>query len=102
VLVIAVESAAEARSHAGTEVSVVGTARDAKLAAAIVTASGLVVYCLGLDRWPAEIAGKPVVARGTLEHTDRFVAVTGPGGEVGQGTSGPVWALRDCRYETVR
>lgn len=85
--------------RAGADVTVAGTARDAKLGAVIVTEDDEVVYFLGLDRWPADVAGMRIVAHGTLEQTDRFTATTGPSGEVGQGTSGPVWVLYDGRYD---
>lgn len=82
-----------ATAHAGAIVDVKGTARDAKLGAAIV-ATSLVVYCLGHERWPNDVFGKPVTAHGTLEQTSEF-ATTDP---TSAGTTGPVWVLRDCTY----
>ena len=90
--------AAGARANVGKPVAVRGIARDAKIAAAVV-AENLIVYCLGHASWPAELSGKSVLAHGRLEETDEFAAVHGPGGEVSAGTDGPVWVLRDCRYE---
>ena len=90
--------AAGARANVGKPVAVRGIARDAKIAAAVV-AENLIVYCLVHARWPAELSGKSVLAHGRLEETDEFAAVRGPGGEISAGTDGPVWVLRDCRYE---
>lgn len=87
---------ATAEAHAGAHVEVRGTARDAKISAVIVGGGGLVVYCLGVERWPAATSGQPIVAHGTLERSSAFEAEHGPNGEVDQGTSGPVWVLRDC------
>ena len=88
-----------ARAHRGKPVAVKGTARDAKIAAAVM-ADDLVVYCLGLQYWPSGMSGKPVVARGTLEQTEEFTAKVGPRGEISAGTDGPVWVLRGCRYDS--
>jgi len=90
----AIRDADAAKAHAGTRVAVQGDARDAKLAAAIVN-PGFVVYCLGLESWPKEVANQAVTAHGKLEQTDEFAAKN-PGDE---GTSGPVWVLRDCQYD---
>ena len=87
---------ATAEAHAGAYVEIRGSARDAKISAVIVGGGGFVVYCVGVDRWPAANLGQPIVARGTLERSSDFEAHHGPNGEVNQGTSGPVWVLRDC------
>ena len=97
-LPVVVIDAAGATAHVGKLVAVKGIARDARISAAIV-ADGLVVYCLGLAKWPGEVSGKSVLAHGRLEHTAEFVARRGPGGEISPGTDGPVWVLRECRYE---
>ena len=91
---VVVTDAASAEANAGKQVDVHGTARNAKLAAAIV-ASGLVVYCLGQDSWPPDLDRNAVVAHGKLEQTDEFAS----DGD-SAGTSGAVWVLRDCRFET--
>lgn len=83
-----------ATAHAGQLVDVIGTARDAKLGAAVV-ASSLVVYCLGHERWPNDVFGKPVTAHGTLEQTTEFAAPDA----TSAGTAGAVWVLRDCTYQ---
>jgi hypothetical protein len=85
-----------AAAHTGKAVVVQGTAKNAKLAAAIVS-SGLVVYCLGVDGWPTDLANQPVHARGKLEQTTELAT---PDGGERAGTAGAVWVLRDCRYET--
>lgn len=95
---ITVVDGAGAKVHVGTLVAVKGIARDAKISA-VVVADNLVVYCLGLAKWPGEVSGKSVLAHGRLEQTAEFAAKRGPGGEINPGTDGPVWVLRDCRYE---
>jgi hypothetical protein len=72
-----------------------GTARDAKLGAAVVRADRSVVYCIGIERWPAELEGHDVVVTGRLEQTDEFTAGSGEAG-----TNGPVWVLRDCKFSS--
>ncbi len=91
---IVVTDAAGAQANAGKRVRVRGTARDAKLGAAIVTGD-LVVYCTGVDPWPAEVAGTPVTAYGVLAQTTRF-ATPDP---TSAGTAGAVWELRECTWE---
>jgi len=88
---------ATATANAGKQVEVHGTARDAKIGAAVLTEDRLVVYCLGTDRWPPEIEGNPVIAKGLLEQTDEFAA-DGAAGEASAGTTGAVWVLRGCEY----
>ncbi len=88
---------ASATANAGRTVEVHGTARTAKLAPAVLTDSGLVVYCLGLERWPAEVDREAVIAKGTLEQTSEFEA-HGAAGEASAGTGGAVWVLRECTY----
>ena len=95
--VVVIDSAG-ALANLGKQVTVEGIARNAKIAAAVVAAD-LVVYCLGHASWPGGLSGKPVIAHGTLERTDEFAAKRGPGGEISAGTDGPVWVLRNCRYE---
>jgi hypothetical protein len=87
-----VTDVASAQAAIGTKATVSGTARTAKLAAVVVLADGTPVYCLELERWPAEQEGAPVTADGTLETTDDFVASPGAAG-----TNGPVWVLRNCK-----
>ncbi len=91
-----VSDVATASANLGKRVEVHGTARNAKIAAA-VTAGDLVVYCLGIDGWPTKVANTAVVARGTLEHTDEFAAGDSDG-EITAGTSGAVYVLRACEY----
>jgi hypothetical protein len=69
-----------------------GTARTAKLAAAVVLPDGTPVYCLGVT-WPPELEGTAVTAQGMLEATAEFAA--GPGEA---GTDGAVWVLRGCTF----
>ncbi len=93
-----IDDEAGAMANAGKRVGVTGIARDAKLAAVIETDHRLVVYCLGVEAWPGDIAGRPVTAFGRLEHSHAFEAPPEAPDEASQGTSGPVWVLHDCRY----
>jgi hypothetical protein len=85
---------AGAEAAEGKAAEVHGTARDAKLGAAVV-ASGLVVYCLGVESWPSEVHGSAVRASGRLEQTEELAAPD----PTSAGTAGAVWVLRDCRYD---
>ena len=98
---VVVLDSAGAKAYVGKLVSVKGVARDARISAAVVT-ENFIVYCLGLARWPGGISGTPVLVHGRLEYTDEFAAKRGPGGEISAGTDGPVWVLRDCRYDAAR
>lgn len=98
--VIAVVDGASAHAAIGRQVEVRGTAAATKLAPSVM-AGDLIVYCLGLDAWPAAVAGKQVVARGRLDRTDEYEARRGAGGEHSAGTDGPVYVLRACRYEAL-
>jgi hypothetical protein len=88
-----------ALKYTGKLVEVRGKAEDAKLAAGI-SIDKLFVYCLGTDRWPANLANKPIAARGTLEQTDEFSPPENedPNLPKAAGTSGLVWVLRKCEY----
>lgn len=81
-------------ASAGKLVEVRGTADNAKLGAE-VTVGRTPVYCTGLDRWPADVAGTTVTARGTLEQTDEFSEESDPA-LPSAGTRGAVWVLRSC------
>ncbi|MBM4393336.1 MAG: hypothetical protein FJ090_19620 [Deltaproteobacteria bacterium] len=91
---VTITDTASATANAGKTVTVAGTARNAKLAAAVV-GNGLVVYCLGTDSWPTPLTNKPIAARGVIEQTTEFAA-----GPDEAGTTGAVWVLRGCQYET--
>jgi hypothetical protein len=95
---IMVVDGAGAKANMGKRVAVQGIARDAKISAAVVS-DNLVVYCLGLAKWPGQAPGRLVLAHGRLEQTAEFAARRGPEGEISPGSDGPVWVLRDCRYE---
>jgi len=82
----------------GKRVRVVGTAQNAKLGA-VVEGERLVVYCEGLDSWPAAQVGKPVTVTGVLTRTDDFKATVGPHGEISQGSAGGDWVLEHPKVE---
>jgi hypothetical protein len=96
---VTIHDADGAKAQAGKEIAVAGTARDAKLAAAIVAEGDFIVYCLGVDSWPSSVSGKPIVARGKLEQTDELEGKLSADGAVSAGTYGPVWVLRGCQYD---
>jgi hypothetical protein len=93
-----ISDGAELKAKIGSHVAVKGTARDAKISAAVLVGDGP-VYCLGVASWPADVSGKVITAHGTLEHTDELAAKTGPNGEISQGTTDAVYVLRDCEYD---
>lgn len=78
-------------------VSFTGIARDAKLGA-VIEAGDRVVYCSGLQAWPAELSGREVTAHGRLERVESEPLMN-ERGEVSAGVEGPIWVLRDCRYD---
>ncbi len=84
----------------GQEVRVVGTARDAKLAAAVVVDSSP-IYCLGQERWPEGVAGQEVELRGVLVRSDRYAAKVDADGAISQGTEGPVTAVEGCAFHLL-
>lgn len=95
---VVVSDMASAKGHAGEVVEVKGTAGNAMLGLAIAVDGGP-IYCMAAgspSEWPAELVGKPVIARGTLEQTDEFTAKQ----PTEQGTNGQVFVLRDCDYRT--
>lgn len=94
---IVVADVAAAQAAAGKQVEVHGTAGDAKLSA-VVTLGTTPVYCLGLDRWPADRLDRPVVARGLLESTTEFAEESDPN-LPSAGTAGAVWVLRSCTFD---
>jgi hypothetical protein len=93
-----VADGAAATANAGAQVEVHGTSEDAKLAPAIVTSDGVVIYCLDGADW-GDKRNTAVVARGKLEQTEEFAPATGPNGEISAGIVGPVWVLRGCKVD---
>jgi hypothetical protein len=93
--VVGIGTVDQAEAARGQQVSVEGLARNAKLGAVVVS-DALLVYCLDAEggAWPDEWNGKKVVATGTLEFTEEFVAPTDEHGAVSAGTDGGVYVLR--------
>jgi hypothetical protein len=93
----AVDDAAGVTASLGTRVQVRGIAQDDKLSA-VVEAKGVTVYCLDLERWPADRIGKLAVIEGTVERTEEFAArpARPPDGLESQGTSGAIFVIRRC------
>jgi hypothetical protein len=73
-----------------------GTALRAKIAPAVRSESGMLIYCLGQSDWSSEQSGKSVTVTGTLERTDDFKAKTDPNSAVSAGTSGGDLVIRGC------
>ncbi|MFT3694857.1 MAG: hypothetical protein QM831_17035 [Kofleriaceae bacterium] len=94
-----VNTADEAKANLGKRVGVAGKAGNAKLGAVVVTEAHLIVYCEGVPEWPKDVADKQVMAHGTLNQDASHEAKQDPSGEVSQGTSGPVWSLKNCEYK---
>jgi len=89
-----VDDVAGVTASIGTPVRVRGTAQNDKLSA-VLEARGVTVYCLDLERWPAERVGKAAMIEGTIECTDQFAAHSSDG-LARQGTSGSIFAIRRC------
>ncbi len=90
-----VTDAATAAAAKGLLAAATGKAGNAKLGAVVMLTDRLPVYCTPLERWPSDVNGKQVTAHGKLEQTDEFAAEGN-----GAGTSGAVWVLRDCKYDS--
>lgn len=90
--------------HVGTPITVEGLACDAKAGAAIT--GKVPIYIEGLEEWPVGLINRRVRASGILvERTD----VPPPmklnldnETVVGSGAPGPLYTLRDARYEVIR
>jgi hypothetical protein len=95
---ITIASLTDAKAAVGKPVRVEGSAENAKLSA-VVSAPDLLVYCLDLSSWPADLAGKRVIATGTLEYTEKFASTVSPDGLHSAGTDGGVYAIRGCKAE---
>ncbi len=81
-----------------------GTAYDAKGGAVIEAADGRVVYVQGLDCWPEELSGSPVIARGRLvEESYLPEATVASDGAISQGvTAGSLqWVLKAASWEAA-
>jgi hypothetical protein len=89
-----VDDIASVTASLGTPVRVRGTAQNDKLSA-VIEGRGVTVYCLDLERWPADRIGKPAIIEGTIERTDQFTAHPSDG-LASQGTSGAIFAIRRC------
>ncbi len=98
---VVVRGPGDVKGALGQRVRVEGTARDAKLGAAVIGADGLVVFCLDVARWPAEVEGRRVVAEGTLEETSEPQAAVGPGGERSAGIEGSAYVLRRTTWQAL-
>ena len=73
----------------GKRVTIEGTARDAKGGAVLLTTDGEPVYIGGLDSWPEELFGKPVVVSGRLVRRQYLPEATvDESGAWSQGTTG--------------
>ena len=94
-----IQNVEQARAALGQRVRVVGQTQRTKLAPSVSTGA-LHVYCLGLSGWPDEATGQRVAVTGRIEESDDFEATGSVAdGTISQGTSGPVWVLRDCQFE---
>jgi hypothetical protein len=98
--VVEVSDESSARAALGKSVRVRGTARNAKLSAAVL-AGGVPIYCLDRESWSDELDGQELAVEGILEWTEEFAAKTGPDGAVSTGTSGGVFAIRHSDVKAV-
>ncbi len=85
----------------GHRVRLVGDARDAK-GGAVLLVEGEPVYVLGLEAWPAALAGKRVAAGGTLARAQHLPEATRTAkGEVSQGAQGTQLVLEQATWRLV-
>lgn len=79
-------------NEVGKNVTVRGTAQNAKLGA-IVLIDDLPVYVDGLEEWKATLIGKPIEVTGTLAKSGGPSIQTNEFGGVSAGTGGPIYTL---------
>ncbi len=83
----------------GKKVTLLGTARDAKGGAVLVTAQGEPIYIKNLDFWPQEIEGKQVSATGVLKD-EKFIPdpIIDKNGGISTGATGTQYVLEKAKY----
>ena len=89
---VAIHSMKNIDNEVGHNITVRGTARNAKLGA-IVLIDELPIHVAGLERWKAALIGKPIEVTGTLAKTDGHLSQTNEFGLVSAGTDGPIYTL---------
>src|SRR5262249_652926 len=94
--------AAASAVHSVARVSFTGTAADTKLGAALVTASGDVIYIDGLEAWPEDVAGRSVTATGVLvKRKPTHDQLVDSAGGVSQGTEGVQLVLQGAHWNAA-
>lgn len=89
-------------AQVGRYVTLVGTARDAKGGAVLLTADAGPIYIDDLASWPEEARGKRVKVNGYLQHRQHLPeARVDKDGSVSQGVSGKQYVLDDASWETM-
>lgn len=96
------DSSEEAAVAPGKRVKILGEAKNAKLAAAVISADGMVVYCIEISEWPDEIVDRQVEVEGVLNRTDQFRARVDKNGAISQGSSGGDLLIKQVTYRLAR
>jgi hypothetical protein len=83
------------------QVTLEGTAENAKGGAVVVVADGRVVYLRGKTAWPDEVRRTQVTVIGTLTSTKLIPSpVRAPDGAISQGAEGDQWVLDQWTLKT--
>lgn len=81
---------------------IVGTARDARTGAVVLTEDRTPVYIAGLDSWERSLSGAQVRVRGVLRHRALIpVAQVAEDGAVSHGMDGAVYVLEGASWSVV-
>ncbi|HJP92675.1 MAG TPA: hypothetical protein VJ875_12020 [Pyrinomonadaceae bacterium] len=85
------------------DVSVSGTAENAKAGPLLMTSPGDPILIRGLDQWPPEIVGKKVKVKAIVRRVPGFPKAQSRGKQTMQGTAGgrDMWVLELKRYEVI-
>lgn len=84
----------------GQEVTIDGTARDAKGGAVVLTDDNIPIYIEGLDSWPPSIDGSRISVSGVLKKEKYIPDPTiGEDGGISQGAIGMQYVLTNVQNE---
>ncbi len=86
----------------GQKVSLLGTAKDAKGGAVLITTDENVIYIKGLESWSSELVDKPVLVNGLLKK-EKFIPdpKTDKNGGISCGAIGEQLVIINAEYSEI-